>query len=162
MDQKQKVNTNLCFIIYNKHFKCSNICSACASQLARFLHKMALHEGIVFMTWFCRCSPIWLAISVILKITTYVLNFFFENWQNNTTFTKVQIDYLFSRFCQQNKHFVELFRQVKDSHVLQSEKQPQIPDDHWRMFWGAPIGRPSAPTPGCCMITWVAIAETIQ
>ena len=43
-------NTNLCFVINNKHLKCSNICSALASKLARFLYKMALFEGVVLMT----------------------------------------------------------------------------------------------------------------
>ena len=46
-----------CYIIINKHFKCSNICSALTSQLTILLLKMALFEGMVPLRqswlWFC-------------------------------------------------------------------------------------------------------------
>ena len=38
------------FIINNKHFKSSNICSVLASQLARYLYKMYLFECVALMT----------------------------------------------------------------------------------------------------------------
>ena len=40
--RNNELNTNLCLIINTKNFKCSNIYSALASQLTRFLHKMDL------------------------------------------------------------------------------------------------------------------------
>ena len=53
-DQKQCVNTNLCLVINNKPFTCSNICSALANQTATrwpdFFHKMALFEDVTLMT----------------------------------------------------------------------------------------------------------------
>ena len=44
-----KFNTNLCFTISNNHFKFSNIFSRLDSQLARFLHKMTLSEGVALV-----------------------------------------------------------------------------------------------------------------
>ena len=70
------------FIINNKHFKCSNIWCSLASQLARFLYKMGLFEGVALTTWFeivsycvavlCCYPPILLAICIIMKIATYL------------------------------------------------------------------------------------------
>ena len=47
--KKQWVHTNMCFNINNKHFKWSNNWSMLASQIARYLHKMSLFEGVALI-----------------------------------------------------------------------------------------------------------------
>ena len=48
--RNNELTHNLCFIINNKHFKCSNFCSRIARQLVRFISKMTIFEDVMLMT----------------------------------------------------------------------------------------------------------------
>ena len=78
-DQKQWVNTALCFIIYNKYFLSVQISvlSLSAGWSHFFIKWAYLRVWFNDMIWncflFCCCPPIWLAIC-IMKIATYLSN----------------------------------------------------------------------------------------